>query len=73
MDDADVASDKAQKYNDAAIDSIRKQAVKLAATGNCYYCDADMEPNSNKVFCDLDCRNDYDKEKRIKERLGFRN
>ena len=70
MDDADVASDKSQKLNDDLINSIRRNANNVLRHNKlCYYCDMDVE--IPKVFCNADCRNDYDKEQKLKARRGF--
>ena len=40
----------------------------LAAHGCCHYCDEALAPAL--LFCDVDCRDDYDKEQAAKARAG---
>jgi hypothetical protein len=71
MDDADVASNKSQQRNDDLINNIRiKAASNLKFAKVCYYCDTDLV--SPKIFCDADCRNDYDREKKMAAMKGSR-
>lgn len=65
MDDADIASDKSQALNDELIANVRRQAIaaRLPHNGKCYYCAEDVV--APKAFCDTDCRDDYDREKRL--------
>lgn len=72
MDDVDLANDKSQQFNDDLINRIRNKAKdkSFPFTESCYYCDANI--TSPKVFCDLDCRNDYDREKRLLAMRGSR-
>ncbi|MDN2678480.1 hypothetical protein [Janthinobacterium sp. SUN033] len=40
----------------------------LVAQGCCHYCDEPLAPAL--LFCDADCRDDYDKEQAAKARAG---
>ena len=40
----------------------------LVAYGACHYCDEPLAPGL--LFCDVDCRDDYDKEQAAKARAG---
>lgn len=57
QDDFDRASDLEQTVRDFAIERVRSQNQNLKSTGFCLNC---KEP-SKKRFCDIDCRNDYEK------------
>lgn len=71
MDDVDVASNKSQERNDDLINSIRaKAANNLLFNKVCHYCDNLVI--SPKIFCDADCRNDYDREKKMMAIKGNR-
>jgi hypothetical protein len=58
MDEFDRASELEQKYRDAAISQTRATAVKLAYSGQCYNCQAEI---TNGLFCDTDCQSDWQK------------
>ena len=42
----------------------------LEAHGSCHYCDEPLAPAL--LFCDVDCRDDYEKEQAAKARAGRR-
>ena len=56
-DDFDKASDLEQHDRDEAIKYIRNHQKSIESNGFCLNC---HEP-SKKRFCDIDCRNDYEK------------
>jgi hypothetical protein len=56
-DDFDRASDLEQTDRDLAIERVRSQSRIFEHTGFCLNC---REP-SKKRFCNIDCRNDYEK------------
>lgn len=45
-----------------AMHQTKKMAVTLQPTGECYNCDEPID--SDKLFCDADCRDDYEKRKK---------
>lgn len=45
-----------------AMHQSKKKVVTLQPTGECYNCDEKVE--IDKLFCDADCRDDYEKRKR---------
>ena len=42
---------------------------KIQPKGECYNCEEPLD-NPDQLFCDSDCRNDFEFEQRIKERNG---
>jgi hypothetical protein len=57
QDDFDRASDLEQHDRDEAIKHIREHQKPIESNGSCLNCYAP----STKRFCDIDCRNDYEK------------
>jgi hypothetical protein len=57
QDDFDRASDLEEQYRTAAIKHVRDNDTNYKSVGFCLNCGA----KSKKRFCDLDCRNDYEK------------
>ena len=57
MDDFDKASDLEQLYREQAIKSVRDHDMNFKAVGVCLNCGA----KTKKRFCDIDCRNDFEK------------
>jgi hypothetical protein len=54
--------DRAQEQTEAYIDRARRNAAKqllLAAHGYCYNCGEALN-NGMQLFCDADCRQDYE-------------
>ena len=47
--------------------AVRRQ-LGLVANGCCHFCDEALAPA--QLFCDVDCRDDYDKEQAAKARAG---
>lgn len=62
-DVVDAANKIVQLEIDVLIKNRRNQLEKetLTLKGSCYNCE---EPLQGKLFCDVDCREDYDKRKR---------
>ena len=56
-DDFDKASDLEQHDRDEAIKYIRSHQKSIESNGFCLNC----HELSKKRFCDIDCRNDYEK------------
>jgi hypothetical protein len=63
-DEVDRANDQAQQMLDLQL-KARKSVI--APKGACHYCD---EPLHDGLFCNADCRDDFEKEQRAKERNG---
>ncbi|ECJ7974242.1 TPA: hypothetical protein G8W54_002657 [Salmonella enterica] len=59
-DEADIASESEQLRTDAALSGRERHA--LPETGHCHNCD---EIISAGLFCDADCRDDYEKRERF--------
>jgi hypothetical protein len=57
----DAAADLTQRETDARIAEhlARVEAQKLKVTGLCYNCEEELE--TGLIFCDVDCREDYEK------------
>jgi hypothetical protein len=55
----DAASDLTDRENESIIARARAKAAikKFPITGQCYSCEA---PLTDRVFCDADCRDDYE-------------
>ena len=65
MDDADRA-DREDIIKEQAISAIRRRNDALPGIGYCYYCGAELRGGNR--FCDAECRDDYETEKRLKNR-----
>ncbi|EBX7464781.1 hypothetical protein DS565_01030 [Salmonella enterica subsp. enterica serovar Bareilly] len=61
-DEADIANDIELERLDVLI--LNRTRHSLPETGHCYNC-GDSVPYG--LFCDADCRDDYDKRERFKE------
>lgn len=66
MDDADRASELEQRQRDAALAGARARRAALPPTGACYNCSAPLA--GGRVFCDGECRDDYEARRRAMER-----
>ena len=66
MDDIDRAQDQAEKILAACIAAVPKDT--MPAIGNCYNCAASV-PDGHR-FCDVDCRDDYDRHISARRREG---
>jgi len=67
MDDIDRAQDQAEKILAANIAAVPHDT--LPATGDCYNCGASV-PSGHR-FCDVDCRDDYDRQIAARRRDGL--
>ena len=45
-----------------AMNNVKKMNTRLEPTGDCYNCDEE-----DQLFCDIDCRDDYEKRKRAEK------
>lgn len=61
-DIADIADEMNEHHLAASLAALKKSSIVLRPKGRCHYCDEDLDPDAdNKLFCDADCRDDYDK------------
>ena len=65
----DDASEIESNERERLIQKARK-AMKVQATGHCFYCNAELE--DNKKFCDEWCRDDWNLEQEAMKRHGIR-
>ncbi|EBV5493267.1 TPA: hypothetical protein ACF67X_004321 [Salmonella enterica] len=65
-DEADIASEVEQLRTDAALSNRERHA--LPETGYCHNCG---ERISTGLFCDADCRDDYEKRERFRHMKPF--
>lgn len=72
MENGDLAAALVDTLNEAAVRNIRQAARKSALpyTKHCYYCDDDVA--QPLVFCDANCRDDWEKEQRLRRNAGER-
>lgn len=45
-----------------AMNNVKKQNLRLQSNGFCHNCEENVD--AGQVFCDVDCREDYEKRKR---------
>jgi hypothetical protein len=70
MDRIDEAQDLTDRVTENHIKYIRAKVGKsLLHSGFCYYCYSDV--HSPHIFCDLDCRDDYEREQRLNKIQGL--
>ncbi|MFV0411446.1 MAG: hypothetical protein ACK5LJ_17640 [Paracoccus sp. (in: a-proteobacteria)] len=66
------AAGQAQMYQEQQLEQIinrkKHEAVLKAPRGKCLYCGEAVQ----EFFCDPDCRDDYEKEQRIKQQNGVK-
>jgi hypothetical protein len=68
MDDADRAADREDIAREAAVAAIRRRIEAMPSLGHCYYCGEALRPA--KRFCDSDCRDDYERQEKMKALNG---
>ena len=68
MDDADRASEREDIARAAALEAVRRRFDSLPPLGCCYYCGEALR--AGKRFCDSDCRDDYDRQEKMRSRTG---
>lgn len=67
MDEADAADAQVSKTLESHINAVRARVKDvLLVTGLCWNCE---EPVTH-LFCDADCRNDYERRQSSARRLG---
>lgn len=69
-DEVDRASALTDRMTEIAIANARANVGKreLVPRGNCHNCEEEFEPGATKIFCDGDCRHDYEHRKRCLSR-----
>lgn len=68
MDIIDHTDEMMEQLTTARIAEIRSVRPGLIATGRCHNCDETLPPAH--LFCDADCRDDYEKVQAAKQRKG---
>jgi len=65
MDDLDFVQDAEAENMARAIQAVRNRARSstLLFSGSCYYCDTPVK--SPHVFCNTECRDDWEQEQRL--------
>ncbi len=66
-DHADVSDKRIEQAVIAGLDKVRR-ASSLHSDGRCHFCDEPV-PDS-LIFCDIDCRDDYERELAARRRAG---
>ncbi len=71
-DEADVGNDNMELFLKAAINAHNRQINSgLIPVGLCHYCESEVAQGA--LFCPgLECRDDYEQEKRLKKITGER-
>jgi len=72
MENGDLAAALIDTLNEAAVRNIRQAAKTptLLFSGHCYFCDEEV--TQPRLFCDVDCRDDHEKEQRLRRSAGRR-
>jgi hypothetical protein len=68
-DDADITA--ARQEAEAALFARRRREPALVPMGLCYFCQSDA-PSTTHLFCNTECRDDYEAEQRALARNGRR-
>jgi hypothetical protein len=69
MDSADFAQQWIDDLNDQAVSkTLRNKGKALLYSGYCYYCYEEV--HSPHIFCNNECRDDWEKEQRMKKING---
>lgn len=63
-DDADIAQKNSEHFDEIRRRQIQENAKKreLHPNGHCHECDEDVP--EERLFCDIDCRDTYEKRRR---------
>lgn len=69
-DDIDRAQDRDAEYTADCVAQVSYKAAqhRLGYTGHCHFC-GDITGGGRR-FCDADCRDDYERERRLKKQIG---
>ena len=70
MDDADRAEEKIESQIECGIAHARFLLARnsLVPCGTCYWCGTGL--HAGDLFCDADCRNDYEQDKKMRQIKG---
>ena len=68
MDDIDRAQQREEQDRELALAVARRQTV-LPATGECHWCAASVAGEAH--FCDICCREDFERELAARRRAGL--
>jgi hypothetical protein len=66
-DEADIAQARMERELGLIL-GAKRATDQPEAIGRCHYCDEDI--GSGLVFCGSDCRDDWQREKRLRQRQG---
>ena len=66
----DQATEREERDREAAIAAQRSRTAVLPDIGHCYFCGE--KHSDGRRFCDADCRDGYEFEKRQRQRQGRR-
>lgn len=68
-DEIDLANEQSERWLAQALSRIGSSG-RLVPRGRCYYCDSEFGEHAaeaaKKLFCDKDCSDDYEKERRLR-------
>lgn len=65
----DLAQEREQQHRDDAIAAQKRRHRTLKPAGACHYCGELV--GANDLFCNIDCRNDYDDEEETRRKQGL--
>jgi predicted nucleic acid-binding Zn ribbon protein len=65
-DEIDQAQHQIEQQLEWAMRTRKRE--NMAPIGRCWFCEDTLEPT--RLFCSADCRDDYDRLKRARERSG---
>lgn len=65
MDIYDQATEQEEFARESALAIARKESIKLKPSGYCYNCE-ELINNKLNLFCDADCRDDWQRRQRNK-------
>lgn len=69
-DEADLAFDSEQRHLMQALAAQRRRSKVLQPAGSCYHC-GNTDGIGDRLFCDVDCADDWEYEHRLRSRLGL--
>lgn len=68
----DKACEVEAQLTEAALNDQKRKAerdnLKMKPTGKCFYCEDKLTDPTHR-FCNTDCRDDYDRESRLRSRM----
>lgn len=69
-DEADLAFDSEQRHLMQALAAQRRRGKILQPAGYCHHC-GNTEGIADRLFCDVDCADDWEYENNLRSRLGL--